>query len=106
MRKTRLDEIPQCLNLLKGELALIGPRPERPEIVNEMIKLMPYYPLRLMVKPGLTGWAAINQNYTDTLETTLQKLQYDIFYIKNHSPLLDFVIILRTINLVLRMKGQ
>lgn len=106
LRKTRLDEIPQCLNLLKGELALIGPRPERPEIVAEMIKLMPYYPLRLMVKPGLTGWAAINQNYTDNLETTLQKLQYDIFYLKNQSPLLDLVIILRTINLVLRMKGQ
>jgi len=106
MRKTRLDEVPQCLNLLKGELALIGPRPERPEVVAEIIKLMPYYPLRLTVKPGLTGWAAINQNYTDTLESTLQKLQYDIFYIKNQSPLLDLVIILRTINLVLRMKGQ
>ncbi|KKQ27725.1 MAG: sugar transferase [Candidatus Magasanikbacteria bacterium GW2011_GWC2_37_14] len=106
LRKTRIDELPQCINLLKGELTLIGPRPERPEIVAEMVKIMPYYPLRHIVKPGLTGWAAINQNYTDTLETTLQKLQYDIFYIKNQSPLLDLVIILRTINLVLRMKGQ
>lgn len=106
LRKTRLDELPQCFNLLKRNITIIGPRPERPEIVREMEARMPYYSLRHIVKPGLTGWAVIHQNYTDTLETTLQKLQYDIFYIKNRSLLLDLTILLRTINVVMRMRGQ
>ena len=106
LRQTRLDELPQCLNILKREITLIGPRPEMKEVFEVMKEKMPYYPLRHIVKPGMTGWAVIHQNYTDNWDTTLQKLQYDIFYIKNRSLLLDLFIILRTINVVVRMKGQ
>lgn len=106
LRQTRLDELPQCWNLLKRDVTLIGPRPERPEIVVELAKKMPYYPLRHTIKPGITGWAAIQQHYTDSLETSLQKLQYDLYYIKNRSLLLDISILLRTINVVTRMMGQ
>lgn len=106
LRKTRLDELPQLFNLLKGDITLIGPRPERPEIVAQLTGRMPYYPLRHVVAPGLTGWAVIHQNYTDTIESSLEKLQYDLFYIKNRSLLLDISILLRTVNLILRGLGQ
>lgn len=106
LRKTRLDELPQAFNLLKGEVTLVGPRPERPEIVEKLTQMMPYYPLRHIIKPGITGWAAIHQHYTDDLESSLKKLQYDLYYIKNRSALLDLSIILRTINVVLRGMGQ
>ncbi len=106
LRKTRLDELPQAFNLLKGEVTLVGPRPERPEIVEKLTQLMPYYPLRHIIKPGITGWAAIQQHYTDDIESSLKKLQYDLYYIKNKSALLDLSIILRTINVVLRGMGQ
>lgn len=106
LRLTRLDELPQFINLLRGEISFIGPRPERPEIVDQLKAQIPYYPLRHLIKPGITGWAAVHQNYTDTLESSLQKLQYDLFYIKNRSFLLDLSIIFRTINVVMRMKGQ
>ena len=106
LRKTRIDEFPQVINLLRGELTFIGPRPERPEIVEKLEAKMPYYSLRHIAKPGITGWAAINQHYTDTLETSLQKLQYDLFYIKNRSILLDLSILLKTVNVVIRRMGQ
>ncbi len=106
LRRTRLDELPQFWNLLRGDITLIGPRPERPEIVAKLEAHMPYYPLRHLVKPGITGWAAINQHYTSTLAQAIQKLQYDLYYIKNRSLLLDISIMLRTINVVLRMMGQ
>lgn len=106
LRKTRLDELPQAWNLLRGDLAFIGPRPERPEIVKELTAQMSYYPLRHVVKPGLTGWAVIHQNYTDTIELSLQKLQYDLYYIKNRSFLLDVSIVLRTLNMLVRFMGQ
>jgi exopolysaccharide biosynthesis polyprenyl glycosylphosphotransferase len=106
LRKLRFDELPQCLNILRGEITLIGPRPERPEIVEELHRRMPYYPLRHVVKPGLTSWAVLHQDYTEDYETSLQKLQYDLYYIKNRSFLLDLSILLRTVNLVLRLKGQ
>lgn len=106
LRKMRIDEIPQIINLVKGDLTLIGPRPERPEIVNELIAQMPYYPLRHIVKPGITGWAAIHQHYTDTMETSLEKLQYDLYYIKNRGIIMDLSIMLRTVNVVVRMMGQ
>jgi len=106
LRKTRLDELPQAWNLLKQDITLVGPRPERPEIVKELEINMPYYSLRHMVRPGLTGWAVLHQNYTDTMETSLQKLQYDLYYIKNRSLLLDLSILLRTVNVVVRLKGQ
>ncbi|MCF6276342.1 MAG: sugar transferase [Candidatus Magasanikbacteria bacterium] len=106
LRKTRLDELPQAINMLKGEIGLVGPRPERPEITKKLEEQMPYYSLRHVVKPGLTGWAVINQNYTDTMESSLQKLQYDLFYIKNRSIFLDVSILLKTVNLVIRFMGQ
>ncbi len=106
LRKTRLDELPQVLNLFKGDITLIGPRPERPEIVAKLTEHMPYYPLRHVMKPGITGWAVLHQNYTDTIETSLQKLQYDLYYIKNRSFLLDLSILLKTVNVVVRGLGQ
>lgn len=106
LRQTRLDELPQTWNLLKGDLTLIGPRPERPEIVAQLKEEMSYYSLRHIVRPGLTSWALLHQNYTDTLEETLQKLQYDLFYIKNQSLLLDLSIGLKTINVLIKMMGQ
>jgi exopolysaccharide biosynthesis polyprenyl glycosylphosphotransferase len=106
LRRSRVDELPQFINLLKGNITLIGPRPERPEIIEKLQDQMPFYSLRHTVKPGLTGWAAVNQHYTDTLETTIQKLQYDLYYIKNRCFLLDVSILLRTINVVLRGMGQ
>lgn len=106
LRLTRLDELPQVINLLRGDMTFIGPRPERPEIVEELTRQMVYYPLRHIVKPGLTGWAVLHQDYTDTLEKSLQKLQYDLYYIKNQSFLLDISILLKTINKIVRMKGQ
>lgn len=106
LRKTRIDELPQAWNLLRGDIVFIGPRPERPEIVSELTSHMSYYPLRHVVKPGLTGWAVIHQNYTDTIEQSLQKLQYDLYYIKNRSFLLDVSIVLRTVNMLVRFMGQ
>lgn len=106
IRKFRIDELPQAINLLRGEISLIGPRPERPEIVEELTKIMPYYPLRHITKPGLTGWAVLHQNYTDNMETSLEKLRYDLYYIKNKSILLDVSIILKTIRLLIRAMGQ
>ena len=106
IRKTRIDEIPQAINLLKRDVSLIGPRPERPEIVKDMVTRMSYYPLRHVVLPGITGWAVLHQHYADSHEKNLEKLQYDLFYIKNRSAFLDITIILKTINIVLRGLGQ
>jgi exopolysaccharide biosynthesis polyprenyl glycosylphosphotransferase len=106
LRKTRIDELPQIINLLRFDLALIGPRPERPEIVKQLEEAMPYYSLRHTIKPGITGWAAVHQHYTDTMETSLQKLQFDLYYIKNRSLVLDLSIVLRTVQVVIRMMGQ
>lgn len=106
LRLTHLDELPQCLNLLKGDLTLIGPRPAMKEVAENIQEAMPFYALRHLVKPGLTGWAVIHQNYSSSLEEELKKLQYDLFYIKNKSFLLDLSIILRTINIIFRMMGQ
>ena len=106
LRKTRLDELPQFINLLKGDVTIIGPRPERPEIVEKLEEKMPYYNLRHVIKPGISGWAQVNQHYTDNLETSLQKLQYDLYYIKNRSFLLDLSIMLRTVNVLFRLMGQ
>jgi len=106
LRKSRLDEIPQFINLLKGDITLIGPRPERPEIVQQLENQMMFYSLRHIVKPGLTGWAVVHQNYTDNLEKSMQKLQYDLYYIKNRSVFLDTSILLRTINILIHLMGQ
>ena len=101
MRKTRLDEIPQFINIFKGDMTFVGPRPERPEFVEKLSEKIPFYNERLLVKPGLSGWAQINFKYGDSVEDAMTKLQYDLFYIKNRSFTLDLSIVLRTINTVL-----
>lgn len=106
LRATRLDEIPQFINILRGEMSMIGPRPERPEFVEQLTQKMPYYPLRHLIKPGLTGWAQLHRSYYGTIEENLQKLEYDLFYVKNRGFVLDLSIVLHTINTVLRMKGR
>jgi sugar transferase (PEP-CTERM system associated) len=106
LRRTRLDEIPQLLNVLKGEMTLIGPRPERPNFVQDLSNTIPFYYLRHSVKPGITGWAQINYRYGSSLEDAVEKLQYDLFYIKNISWALDLLIILNTVKTVLVRKGS
>lgn len=106
LRKTRLDEMPQFLNILKGEMSLIGPRPERPEFVNALALMLPYYRARHAVKPGLTGWAQIKYGYGDTHEASHMKLEYDLYYVKHASPWLDLSIMLQTLPVMLLGKGQ
>ncbi|MBU4332081.1 sugar transferase [Candidatus Parcubacteria bacterium] len=107
LRKSRLDEIPQLINIIRGEMSFVGPRPERPEFVQELEKEIPFYRQRLLVKPGLTGWAQIEgPAYGGSKKETLEKLQYDLYYIKNYSLFLDLSIILKTINIVLKFRGQ
>ncbi len=103
LRLTRLDEAPQFWNILRGEMSLVGPRPERPEFVEKLAKEIPFYNQRHLVKPGLTGWAQINYPYGASTEDALNKLKYDLYYIKHSSPGLDLQIILRTIGAM--MKG-
>ncbi len=106
LRRTRIDELPQVWNLCKRDISVIGPRPERPEIVADLTKDMPYYPLRHIVRPGLTGWAVLHQQYADTHEKSLEKLQYDLYYIRHRSAVLDLFILLRTLGIVFRLMGQ
>ncbi len=106
LRRAHLDELPQCLNILRGEMSVIGPRPERPEFVTQLAARVPYYHLRHLVKPGVTGWAQLQSDYYGTMEENLRKLEYDLFYIKNRGPILDISIILRTINLLTRLAGR
>jgi len=106
LRQTRLDEIPQFINLFKREMSIIGPRPERPEFVAELTQAMPYYKLRHLIKPGITGWAQIKHGYTGQTDEHLRKLEYDLFYIKNRGPLLDTSIILKTANIIARLAGK
>lgn len=107
LRKTRIDELPQFINLFRRDISLIGPRPEMPSIVKNLEEKILYYPLRHIIRPGLTGWAVIHQGHTNTTaEECLEKLQYDLYYIKNRSFLLDLSILLRTVNIVLRMMGR
>jgi len=107
LRKTRIDEIPQLINVIKGEMSLVGPRPERPEFVEELQSQIPFYKERLLVKPGLSGWAQVaGPAYGGSKEESLEKLQYDLFYIKNRSFGLDLSIMLKTIRTVLMVRGQ
>jgi len=106
MRKTRIDEIPQFINILKGEMAVIGPRPERPFFVKEIAEIMPFYETRHVIKPGLTGWAQVNYSYGESMDDSLIKLQYDLYYIKHRSVFLDLNITIKTISTVLFYRGQ
>lgn len=106
IRKARLDELPQLLNVLRGDMSFVGPRPERPEFVKKLAKEIPYYLERHMVKPGITGWAQLRYPYGSSDEDALQKLQFDLYYIKNQSVTLDAVLMLQTVEVVLFGKGS
>ncbi|WP_291142667.1 exopolysaccharide biosynthesis polyprenyl glycosylphosphotransferase [Flavobacterium sp. UBA7680] len=106
MRKSRIDELPQFYNILKGDMAVIGPRPERPFFVEEIARVMPFYETRHVIKPGLTGWAQVNYSYGESIDESLIKLQYDLYYIKHRSVFLDLSITFKTITTVLFYRGQ
>lgn len=105
IRKTRVDEIPQVINVLKGEMSFVGPRPEQVPIVDELCGCVPYYRYRHMVKPGITGWAQINYPYGASVEDARQKLTFDLYYIKNYSLILDLLILIQTVRVVLWPQG-
>ena len=106
LRLTRIDELPQLWNILKGEMSLVGPRPERPEFDAQLRKEIPYYDVRYLVKPGITGWAQVCYSYGASIEDAYQKVAYDLYYIKNYSLLLDAAIALKTIRVVILGKGR
>lgn len=106
LRKTRLDELPQLWNVLKGDMSFIGPRPERPEFVQELQKQIPHYAMRHLIKPGLSGWAQIKFPYGASVEDSMEKLQYDLYYIKNRSLILDLAIALRTLAIIISHQGR
>lgn len=106
LRKTHLDELPQFLNVLKGEMSLVGPRAERPELVQMFQNHVPFYRARLLVKPGITGWAQINMGYASTIEETMIKLEYDLYYIKHRNMMMDLLILLRTPATVFGFRGR
>jgi sugar transferase (PEP-CTERM system associated) len=106
LRRTRLDELPQFWNVLVGDMSFVGPRPERPEFVGTLQREIPFYMGRHSVKPGITGWAQVRHRYAASVEDSMEKLQYDLYYIKNLSPLLDLVILLSTLQVVLFARGS
>lgn len=106
LRHSRIDEIPQFYNVLKGDMSLIGPRPERPVFVKELSELIPFYDTRHIIKPGLTGWAQVMANYGDCHEDSLEKLQYDLYYIKHRGIFLDLSILLKTLSTIIFFRGQ
>jgi lipopolysaccharide/colanic/teichoic acid biosynthesis glycosyltransferase len=105
MRSSRLDEIPQLWNVLRGDMAFVGPRPERPEFVQWLSQEIPYYDLRHMLRPGITGWAQVRFRYGASLEETKRKLEYDLYYIKHHSIGLDLLIMFETIKTIILRRG-
>jgi lipopolysaccharide/colanic/teichoic acid biosynthesis glycosyltransferase len=105
MRKTRLDELPQLLNVIRGEMSFVGPRPERPHFVDKLKQIIPYYDERHTVRPGITGWAQVQFAYGSTIEDAEEKLQYDLYYIKHMSLVLDTAIILETAKVALLGRG-
>jgi sugar transferase (PEP-CTERM system associated) len=105
IRKLRIDELPQIFNVLNGDMSFVGPRPERSYFVNQLIAEVPYYNVRHSVKPGITGWAQVRYRYGASVEDAIEKLQYDLYYVKNHSLFLDVIILIETIEVVLLGKG-
>ncbi len=105
IRKLRIDELPQLFTVLNGDMSLVGPRPERPFFVDKLTQEIPYYAVRLSVKPGLTGWAQVRYHYGATMEDSAEKLQYDLYYVKNHTWFLDLVVLFETVGVVLTGKG-
>jgi sugar transferase (PEP-CTERM system associated) len=105
MRRMRIDELPQLINVVRGDMSLVGPRPERPEFVEMLSKTVPYYAVRHSVDPGITGWAQVRYSYGATVAESMRKLEYDLYYVKNHSLLLDLQILLETVGVVLFAEG-
>jgi sugar transferase (PEP-CTERM system associated) len=105
LRRTRIDELPQLFNVVKGEMSFVGPRPERPEFVSMLTEQIPFYAVRHSVKPGLTGWAQVRYSYGATVEQSVRKLEYDLYYVKNHTLFLDLVILFETVRVVLLGEG-
>jgi sugar transferase (PEP-CTERM system associated) len=105
IRRCRIDELPQILNVLKGDMSFVGPRPERPYFVEQLAEKIPYYKERHWVKPGITGWAQLNYDYGASIDDARKKLQYDLYYIKHYSVFLDLIIILQTIRVIFWPKG-
>jgi lipopolysaccharide/colanic/teichoic acid biosynthesis glycosyltransferase len=106
LRKTHLDELPQFLNVMRGEMSLVGPRAERPTLVELFENHVPFYRARLLVKPGITGWAQINYGYASTIDETIMKLEYDLYYIKHRNVLMEILILIRTPATVLGFRGR
>jgi len=105
IRKFRIDELPQMLNILRGDMSIVGPRPERPEFVEQLSNKIPFYSTRHRVKPGLAGWAQLKYPYGADEKDAGNKLQYDLYYVKNHSIVMDMLILLQTIEVILLGKG-
>lgn len=105
IRRWRIDELPQLWNVLKGEMSFVGPRPEREFFVKKLEEMIPYYSVRFTVKPGITGWAQVCYGYGASVDDAVEKLNYDLFYIKNMAMLMDLMIVLRTIKIVLFSTG-
>ena len=105
LRRTRIDELPQIFNVLRGEMSFVGPRPERPFFVAQLSEQVPFYGARHTVKPGLTGWAQVRYSYGASLDDAVRKLELDLYYVKNHSLLLDLVILFKTVRVVLLGEG-
>ncbi|MBP9804043.1 MAG: TIGR03013 family PEP-CTERM/XrtA system glycosyltransferase [Candidatus Accumulibacter sp.] len=105
IRKLRIDELPQLYNVLTGDMSLVGPRPERPYFVDQLTRDIPFYAVRHSVKPGLTGWAQVSYHYGSTVDDSVQKLQYDLYYVKNHTLFLDLLVLFETVGVVLTGKG-
>jgi lipopolysaccharide/colanic/teichoic acid biosynthesis glycosyltransferase len=106
LRETKMNELPQFVNVLRGEMSIVGPRSERPEWVAEFQKQIPFYRARLLVKPGVSGWAQVNYGYYATIEEMVVKLEYDLYYIKHRNLLMDLNIILRTLGQMLGFRGR
>tara|TARA_B100000161_G_C33248019_1_gene280110 strand:- start:61 stop:471 length:411 start_codon:yes stop_codon:yes gene_type:complete len=106
LRKYRLDELPQLISVIKGEMSLIGPRPERPEIESLLKKKIPHYNIRSFVKPGLSGWAQVNYHYGANIDDSINKLSYDIYYVRNFSLALDLIILFKTLKIIFQAKGS
>jgi sugar transferase (PEP-CTERM system associated) len=105
IRRNRIDELPQLINVIRGDMSFVGPRPERPTFVNELKRTIPYYELRHSVKPGITGWAQVRYSYGASVEDARKKLQFDLYYVKNHSLFLDLLILVETVRVVLFREG-
>src|SRR5690606_15515947 len=106
IRKVRIDEIPQIVNVLRGDMSFVGPRPERPFFTEQLRREIPHYDLRHKVKPGITGWAQINYPYGDSLDDAKRKLAYDLYYLKNNDVVLDFAILAQTVRVILFAHGS